>query len=277
MNVRLERFAEIVARDHFDLAQACLAIAEDAYPGLDASACLAALDAMAASVRGRLPADAFPEQKLAALNHHLFGELGFSGNTDAYYDVRNSYLNEVLARRTGIPITLSIVYLEVGRRLGLGLQGVSFPGHFLVSLRLRRGALVLDPFSGGEPKLEEELRALLGRALSEETARHADLANYLAPATPREILARVLRNLKTIYRQAGQLERALDVMNRMLLVVPEAAEELRDRGLVYAALECYRPALADVQNYLRRRPDAPDAAELRAKAAELSAAVARLN
>ena len=148
MTASLERFAELVTREQFSLAEACLLIAEDAYPRLDIAGAIARLDAIAATVRGRLAADAAPEQRVAALNHHLFAELRFAGNTDAYYDPRNSYLNEVLARRTGIPITLSVVYLEVGRRVGLALEGVPFPGHFLVRLRLRRGALLLDPFAG---------------------------------------------------------------------------------------------------------------------------------
>ena len=276
MSSGLERFAELVAREQFSLAEACLLIAEDQYPGLDVAAGVARLDAMAATVRGRLAADAAAEQKVAALNFHLFGELRFCGNADAYYDPRNSYLNEVLERRTGIPITLSIVYLEVGRRLGLQLQGVSFPGHFFVKLRLKQGSLVLDPFAGGEPCSESELRARLGQALPAEQRARLDLDRHLEPATPREIVARVLRNLKEIYLKSAKLERALAVMHRMLLVVPESAEELRDRGLVHAELECFRPALADLQSYLRRRPDAPDASDIHARVVELSAAASRL-
>lgn len=276
MSPGLERFAELVTREQFSLAEACLLIAEDQYPGLDLAACVAKLDAMAATVRGRLAADALAEQKVAALNWHLFGELRFCGNADAYYDPRNSYLNEVLERRTGIPITLSIVYLEVGRRLGLQLQGVSFPGHFLVKLRLKEGSLVLDPFIGGEPCSETELRARLGQALPSDHRGKLDLDRYLEPATPREIVARVLRNLKGIYLKSAKLERALAVMHRMLLVMPESAEELRDRGLVHAELECFRPALADLQNYLRRRPDAPDASDIHARVVELRQAASRL-
>ena len=276
MTPSLERFAELVTREQFSLAEACLLIAEDQYPGLDIAACVAKLDAMAATVRGRLAADALAEQKVAALNFHLFGELRFCGNADAYYDPRNSYLNEVLERRTGIPITLAIVYLEVGRRLGLQLQGVSFPGHFLVKLRLKQGSLVLDPFAGGEPCSETGLRARLGQALPADRQAKPELDRYLEPATPREIVARVLRNLKGIYLKNAKLERALAVMHRMLLVVPESAEELRDRGLVHAELECFRPALADLQSYLRRRPDAPDASDIHAKVVELRAAAAKL-
>jgi len=273
----LERFAELVTREQFGLAEACLLLAQDEYPGIDVAGALARLDAIAATVRGRLPADAAAEERVASLNQHLFAELGFRGNQAAYYDPRNSYLNEVLERRTGIPITLAIVYLEVGRRIGLAAAGVSFPGHFLVRARLARGrTLILDPFAAGAPCPERELRARLGRVLPAAEARAADLERYLEPASAREIVARVLRNLKAIYLKGGKLGQALAVMQRMLLVVPESAEELRDRGLVYERLECFRPALADLQNYLRRRPDAADAAEVHAKVVELRAASARL-
>ncbi len=251
-------------------------IARDEYPDLDVAACLAQLDATAAVIRGRLAADAFPEQRLAALNHRLFVEEGFRGNADAYYDPRNSYLNEVLARRTGIPITLSIVYMEVGRRIGLALHGVSFPGHFMVKLRLSRGELVIDPYAGGVPRGQQELRERL-RAIAGPAAAAADLAQYLAPTPPRQVLARVLRNLKAIYVKAGDADRALAVMNRMLAVLPGAPEELRDRGMVYADMGAFRAALEDLQAYLRQRPDAPDAPDVRSRVVELTTARARLN
>jgi regulator of sirC expression with transglutaminase-like and TPR domain len=212
-----------------------------------------------------------------ALNYYLFNEMRFSGNLVDYYDPRNSYLNEVLERRTGVPITLSILYLEIGKRLGLNLKGVSFPGHFLVKLAVKRGQLVLDPFTGGEAQSEADLRQRLAQVLPSEKAEQAQLDRYLEPATPRQIIARVLRNLKNIYTQTGKLEQALAVMHRMLLVMPESAEELRDRGFVYQKLECFRPALSDLQNYLRRRPDAADAADIREKLVELREAAARLN
>jgi regulator of sirC expression with transglutaminase-like and TPR domain len=277
VSANLERFAELVSREQFGLGEACLLIAQDRYPDLDVAACVAQLDAIAATVRGRIAADAAAEQRVAALNRHVFAELGFAGNVAAYYDPRNSYLNDVLERRVGIPITLSIVYLELARRVGLPAQGIAFPGHFMVKVRLKRGALVLDPFGGGATQSEAELRDRLGQVLPAGRSARTELELYLEPATPREIVARVLRNLKSIYLQSGALEAALAVMNRMLLVVPESAEELRDRGLVYARLDCFRPAAADLQNYLRRRPDAPDAGDIHAQLAELKAASARLN
>jgi regulator of sirC expression with transglutaminase-like and TPR domain len=277
MTPQLERFAGLVSREQFDLAEASLLLAEDAYPGIDVDGYLRRLDEIAGAIRRRLASDAFAEQKVLALNYYLFNELRYSGNIDDYYDPRNSYLNEVMERRTGIPITLSIVYLEIGRRIGLNLKGVSFPGHFLVKLSVKRGELVLDPFTGGDAQSETDLRQRLAKVLPPGQAERAQLERYLEPATPRQIIARVLRNLKNIYMQTQKLEPALAVMHRMLLVVPESAEELRDRGLLYQQLECFRPALSDLQNYLRRRPDAPDATEIHGKVVELKQATGKLN
>jgi regulator of sirC expression with transglutaminase-like and TPR domain len=247
------------------------------YPDLDVASYIARLDDIAATIRKRIASDAFAEQKVLALNYHLFNELHFVGNAADYYDPRNSYLNEVLERRTGIPLTLSIVYLEVGRRLGLNLKGVSFPGHFLVKLLVKRGQLVLDPFIGGEAQSETDLRQRLAQVMPAGEAATAPLDRYLEPASSRQVIARLLRNLKTIYMQAQQLEQALAVMHRMVLVVPESAEELRDRGLLHQRLECFRPALSDLQNYLRRRPQAPDAADIHAKVVELKQGCSRMN
>jgi regulator of sirC expression with transglutaminase-like and TPR domain len=277
MTPHLERFAELVSREHFDLAEASLLLAQDAYPGLEVAGYLGRLDDIAGAIRRRLAGDAFAEQKIRALNYYLFNELRYSGNIDDYYDPRNSYLNQVMERRTGIPITLAIVYLEIGKRIGLNLKGVSFPGHFLVKLSVKRGELVLDPFTGGEAQSETDLRQRLAQVLPPREAERAKLERYLEPATPRQIIARVLRNLKNIYMQTQKLEPALAVMHRMLLVVPESVEDLRDRGLLYQQLECFRPALSDLQNYLRRRPDAPDATEIHGKIVELRQASAKLN
>jgi regulator of sirC expression with transglutaminase-like and TPR domain len=277
MTVPLQEFAQLVAADGFDVARAAMHVAQDAYPQLDVDVELARFDEIAATIRGRLAADAFAEQKIAALNHHLFTELGFRGNADDYYDARNSYLNDVLERRRGIPITLSVLYMEVARRIGLPIAGVSFPGHFLVKVRLRRGELVLDPFSGGAPQSTGELRERLARVLPPTLAASADLHTYLEPATPRDILARILRNLKAVHLRNGDAERALAVMNRMLLVLPDSAEELRDRGAIYADMGAFRAALEDFRSYLRRRPGAADAIEVRERVVELQGACARLN
>jgi len=277
LSPQLEHFAELVSRDQFNLAEASLLLAQDAYPRVDVPDYLTRLDEIARAIKRRLASDAFAEQKVIALNFYLFNEMRFSGNIEDYYDPRNSYLNEVMERRVGIPITLAILYLEVGRRLGLNLKGVSFPGHFLVKLTVKRGQLVLDPFTGGEAQSESDLRQRLAQVLPGGQADKVPLDRFLETATPREIIARVLRNLKNIYMKTARLENALAVMHRMLLVVPESAEELRDRGLLYQQLECFRPALSDLQNYLRRRPQAPDATDIHGKIVELKQACARMN
>jgi len=279
-----DRLAELVARDEpaIDLARACLLIAQDAYPGLDVDGYLGEIERLAARLRGRLPAAEDAEARIVALNEFLFADLGFTGNADNYYDPRNSYLNEVLDRRTGIPLTLSVLYMEVGRRIGLPLEGVSFPGHFLVRLQLRGALLVLDPFSGGEPQSEADLRARLRRVIPEGATgpvplEQLPLEQFLEPAGKRQILARLLRNLKGIYRETDKPQRLLDVLNRMRVVAPEAHAELRERGLLYLRLECYRAALKDLTDYSALEPDAPDLEEVRARVLELSALCARLN
>jgi regulator of sirC expression with transglutaminase-like and TPR domain len=284
MGVALEPFAQLIARDdaRIDLARACLLIAQDAYPGLDVERYMGEIERMAIRLRGRLPQTGGAEERVVALNQFLYGDLGYWGNTEDYDDPRNSYLNEVIERKTGIPITLSILYMELGRRIGLPLEGVSFPGHFLVRLKLRGGMLVLDPFSGGAPQSEEELRRRIKRVIPDGVAddlpaAELPLDQFLEAATNRQILSRVLRNLKRVYRESDKPERMLDVLNRMLLVTPDASAELRDRGLVYQRLECYRAALKDLTDYAEREPDAADLDEVRGKLLELSALCARLN
>jgi regulator of sirC expression with transglutaminase-like and TPR domain len=281
--VSLEAFAEVVGRQdmRIDLALACLMVAQDAYPSLDPERYLGEIERMALRLRARMPQSCGAEERIVALNQFLFEDLGFCGNAHEYYDPRNSYLNDVIERRTGIPITLSIVYMEVGRRVGLPLEGVSFPGHFLVRVRVRGGVLVLDPFAGGAPQSEAELRARLKRVIPEGVASDVPVAElpldqFLEPASKRQILARVLRNLKGIYRETDKPERLLEVLNRMLVVTPDAHAELRDRGYVYQRLECWRPALQDLTDYLDREPDAPDLDDVRVKMMELTALCARM-
>jgi len=280
----LEPFAALLEcdDDRIDLTRACLLIAEDAYPGLDVENYVREVERLALRLRGRLSRTAGAEEKVVALNQYLFGDLGYSGNAADYYDPRNSYLNEVMDRRTGIPITLSVLYMELGRKIGLPLEGVSFPGHFLVRVRMRGGMLVLDPFSGGEPQAEQDLRERLKRVIPRDATggipvRELPLDQFLEPATKRQILARLLRNLKGIYRQAEKPARMLEVLNRALVVSPHSTSDLRDRGVVYQQLECYRAALKDLTEYAAREPDAVDIDDVRAKVIELSSLCARLN
>jgi len=257
------------------LAEAALLFASDEYPELDVRAYLGRLDALAANVRARLPAKAPPETIIAAMNQVLFEEEGFKGNAVEYYDPRNSFLNDVLDRKLGIPITLSIVYVEVGRRLGLSLEGVSFPGHFLVSLPLKERRLVLDPYSGGMALSAEELSNRLLQAYGRQPA--VSLDRLLAAAGKREILVRMLRNLKAIYLRQENSTRALSVVDRILLVWPDLPEEVRDRGLLYDRLECAQAALQDYRRYLDLAPDAPDAGEIRNRMIDIGKATPHLH
>jgi regulator of sirC expression with transglutaminase-like and TPR domain len=282
--MRLESFAQALAGEdaRLDLAHACLMIAEDAYPALDVGRYLGDIERMALRLRARMPETSAVEERVVALNEFLFEHLGYCGNTDDYYDPRNSYLNEVLDRKTGIPITLAVLYMEVGRRVGLPLEGVSFPGHFLVRVQVRGGVIVLDPFAGGVPQSEADLRTRLKRVIPEGVAEGVPVAElpleqFLEPASKRQILTRLLRNLKAIYRKADKPERLLEVLNRMLVVAPEAAAEVRDRGYVYQRLECWQPALKDLTEYLERDPDAPDHDDVRVRMMELRTLCARMS
>lgn len=284
MTAPLAAFTELMSRDdeRIDLAHACLMIAQDAYPDLTVDRYLGDLERMAMRLRARLPQSGGAEERVARLNEFLYAELGFRGNIDDYYDPRNSYLNEVMDRRTGIPITLAILYMVLGRRIGLPLEGVSFPGHFLVRLRLRSGVLVLDPFAAGAPQSEADLRERLARVIPPGVAgdvpvSELPLDQFLDAATHRQILARVLRNLKQIYRDNDKPEHLLAVLNRMMIVAPGATAELRDRGIVYQRLECYRAALKDLSDYVEREPNAADVDEVRVRLMEVSSRCARLN
>lgn len=260
------------------LAEGALWIAAGEYPDLVVDDYLTRLHDMAAKLRSRLRADIATAEKLLALNHYLFNELGFSGNQEDYYDPRNSFLNEVLERRTGIPITLGVLYIEIGRRIGLGLHGVSFPGHFLVKCALRDGVVILDPYGGGRSLGVDELQQRLRDAGGSVPVDDAILAHLLSAAPNKEVLARMLRNLKGIYARREDWLRALSSSERLIALQPEdAGEEYRDRGGIYLKLECFRAALGDFGTYLKQCPGAADADAVRSEIAELSARVARLN
>jgi regulator of sirC expression with transglutaminase-like and TPR domain len=257
----LEYFASLVAEDQgFALLEAAIAVGQDEYPQLDPQSVLAEIDGLAVRLRRRLPADASPLQRLRALNHYFFGELAFAGNVNNYYDRCNSYLSDVLATRRGIPITLALLYVELASQLGLSARGVPFPGHFLIKLRMPQGEVIIDPFSGRSLSRDD-----LDEWLVPYRKRHGLVGDFETPlglflqvAPPRDVLARLLRNLKEIHRTAEDWPRLLAVQQRLVLVLPDAAEELRDRGLTWAELGRPLEAVADLRAYLARRPDAED-------------------
>ncbi len=263
--------------EQIDLAAAALCIARCEYPALDINDYLRRLDGHAAVVRERCARNASQENLLRAINEYLFGELRFSGNNDEYYDPRNSFLNDVLDRRLGIPITLSLVYLEIGWRLRLPLAGVSFPGHFLVKLEVDAGDIVLDPYARGASLDENDLQERLTDLNPGGRHHGADITQFLDRASNREILHRLLRNLKAIYLREKQDEKALSIMEHMLCVRPNDVQELRDRGLAFARIGCFRAACDDLGRYLIEYPDASDADEVRIRLIESRQSASRLH
>jgi regulator of sirC expression with transglutaminase-like and TPR domain len=290
----LEYFATLVSQlddsEDIPLTETALAIAQVVDPTLDLAQAQSDIDRLAATLKARLPADSGQVHKLRLLNRYFFHELGFAGNANDYYDPANSYLSKVLERRRGIPISLAVLLMEIGQQVGLPLRGVSFPGHFLVKLKVRAGDLYLDPMTGEslsreqlEERLSEFLEAMRARSGSDETTERAPeafelaLAQAIREASSREIIARMLRNLKGIYHGRNDYESLLEVQNRLVLLLPDAHEELRDRGLVYAQLECPRAAAEDLRAYLEREPGAPEAEEIRRTLGMLRDASGRLN
>lgn len=261
----LEYFAALVRDDaSLSLVETAVAIAQDEYPMLDTQAVISQIDTLAANLKRRIPADAVPVQRLRWLNRYFFQELGFAGNVNNYYDARNSYLHKVLETRRGIPITLSVLYIELATQIGLTARGVSFPGHFLIKLRMPQGEVVLDPFSGHSLSREEldELLAPYRKRQGLEGDFDVPLGLFLQAAPAREIVARMLRNLKEIHRGARDWPRLLQVLERLVILLPQDWAERRDRGLAYAELGETTSAVSDLSTYLECVPQAEDRASV---------------
>lgn len=272
----LGHFRALVADDAtLPLTEAAASIAQDEHPGLDVQSVLAETDQLAARLKQRIAADAPSVHRLRLLNRYFFHELGFGGNLNDYYDPGNSYLHQVLATRRGIPISLAVLYVELANQVGLRARGVSFPGHFLVKLRVQggqqSGEVVIDPLNGQSLSREQ-----LDEMLQPYKRQHGLVDDYDVPlglflqaAPAREVIARMLRNLKEIHRSAGDWPRLLAVQERLVILLPDAAEERRDRGLARAELGCHEDAAADLAHYLAQRPEARDRGPLKARLAQL--------
>jgi regulator of sirC expression with transglutaminase-like and TPR domain len=251
----LELSAQVSRPDgRIDLARAALAIARWEYPRLDADAYLERLDGLARSVDGvRRSPDALG--RLHRLREYLFVEQGFTGNRDDYYDPRNSFLNDVLDRRQGIPITLSLVLMEVGKRLGLAIEGIGLPGHFIAGARLDDSQILLDPFNGGALVTPEECAELVGSVLGRPVTLRPE---HYAPVSGRQLLTRMLANLKGAYWRRQEWDRVVGAIDRLLVLDPKAAGEWRDRGVAWSNLGEVRRGLGDWERYLTEFPDAED-------------------
>jgi regulator of sirC expression with transglutaminase-like and TPR domain len=272
-------FNEIVALDddEIDLAEAALLIARDEYPQLNIPHYVSLLDRFALDIDEsiRNPNDA--EGIIATMNDYLFKQQRFRGNMDNYYDPRNSLLNDVIDRRCGIPISLSIVYLEVGQRLGLDLEGVSFPGHFLVRFNVGSGSIILDPFFGGISLGEDELEFRMEHFHERGSVEPGSLEDLLEPASNKAILERVLRNLRGIYMQNETHDKALQTSDRILLLAPDNPYEYLFRGSIYHTIECHQAALSDYKTFLHMNPQADEAERIRGHIIELQSAVRKLH
>ena len=252
----LEYFAALVADDEqFPLLEATIAIAQDDTPELDVESVLADVDALALRLKSRLAPDAPVPHRLRSLNRYFFEELGFAGNVNDYHDPANSYVPDVLARRRGIPITLALLYMEIAGQIGLHAEGVSFPGHFLVKMRLPQGEVVIDPFTGqslSRSDLQERLDMV-------RDALEVPLGLFLQPASPRAIIGRMLRNLQQIHQGGGDAKRLLAVLDRQVVLEPQDWDTYRRRGDLLAGLGRVEEAAYDWRLYLQHTPDAADA------------------
>ena len=257
-----------------DLGRAALTIAAHEYPNLDIDAYLSRIEQLGTATEVRLGANPDVYRSIAALNYVFFEEHGFRGNREHYFDPKNSFLNEVLDRKTGIPISLSVLYMEVARRIGLSLQGIGFPGHFLVKYVGDNEEIVLDPFNGGEILSQRSLEAMLRRLYGGKIVFEARL---LEPTSKKQILRRMLNNLKIIYLRKNEFIKGLSIVECLIALDPASGEDIRDRGLICLQLECFKQALEDLERYVRLAPHAEDAPAIRKHIAVLALQVTQIH
>jgi regulator of sirC expression with transglutaminase-like and TPR domain len=246
--------------DQINLARAALYLAQEEYPDLDPDEYLNALDTMAGDIEERLPDEQYPLRIIQTINQYLYDDLEFHGNLQNYYDPRNSYLNEVIDRRTGIPITLSLVYLELARRIGFPMMGVGIPGHFMIRPVIADMSIFIDPFHQGEVLFPEDCQERLNQLYGKPVELQPE---FLEAVNPHYFLARILANLKAIYLTQAEAGKALSCIERILMLFPDAPLEQRDRGLIYYQLGRWTEASQDLENYLAQMPTAEDAVVVR--------------
>lgn len=254
-------YQEIQQSDELiDLAKAALYIAQEEYPELDPEEYLNSLNTMAIEAEERLSLRRYPLRVIQTLNQYLYDDLGFAGNTQNYYDPRNSFFNEVIDRRLGIPITLSLIYLEIARRIDFPMVGIGMPGHFLIRPNFPDMEIFVDTFNRGDILFMEDCQTKLSQLYQKNVPLQPE---FLAPVTHRQFLVRMLTNLKQIYIEKQELEKALAAVERILLLFPGVAFELRDRGLLCYRLGRFSEAVSDLESYLAKAPDAFDALIIR--------------
>ena len=269
---QLDYFTSLVAEDeHLPLTETTVAIAQHAYPDLDVQGVLDQIDQWGNKLKQRITPDTPPVQRLQFLKHFFYHELGFGPNPNDFYAPENSYLHQIIENRRGIPISLAILMMELGQQIGLNIRGVSFPNHFMMRISLQQGEIIMDPLNG-ESLSKNQLQEMLDPYLDAKGYRgelSLPLNIFLRVSSSREILSRFMRNLKMIYSEDERWERLLGIQERLVILLPNSAEEVRDRGLIFAQLEYVRPAIVDLHYYLSEMPGAEDAADIREHIATL--------
>ncbi len=240
------------------LAEAALCAASHEYPDLQIKDYLTRLDVMQHELARRVATDMTMDSRITLLNHYFFEEQGFAGNVAEYYDPRNSYLNEVLDRKLGIPISLSIIYLELAQAIHINAYGINFPGHFLVGVEAADRRWYLDVFDQGRDLSSSELKILLSKLHKDDQGMLPELAPRLKPASNLMIIVRLLRNLKKAYIDKQDVGHALHVIAMILSLLPDSPDEIRDRGMIYQHIDYARGAVADLVRYLELAPDAQE-------------------
>jgi len=260
--------------NEIDLGRAALVIAQMEYPDLEVEPYLKRMDRLATVIKDLVGDEDSVFRLLACINIVLFKQEGFQGNRSNYYDPKNSFLNDLIDRKMGIPITLSVLYQEVARRAGLTLHGVGFPGHFLLKHIDHEEEIIIDPFNGGEVRSDAELQSLLDEIYPGKAVLKFE---FLSPVSKRQILKRMLINLRGIYLHQGDFLRCLSVEERLVILEPNPVREYRDRGLLHLRLKNFPQALEDLETYLRLASDAKDVDEIREQVSSLKKRVTQLH
>ena len=273
----LEYFASLVHTDaDFALLEAAVSLAQDEYPDLSVGQVLGEMDQLLARLQRRLPADAGPLQRLRALNQFVYRDLNFAGNFNHFSDPDNSYVHVVLRTRLAIPISMAVIWLELAQGLGLKARGISFPGHFMVKVNLSEGQVVIDPLTGqslSREELAERLEPYRSLTASLVDEQEVPLGLYLQAAQPREIIARMLRNLKEIHLSQEDWARLIAVQDRLIILLPQVWPEYRDRGLAHAEIGHSGHALEDLETYLANAGAVSDRSAITLRVAELRRAL----
>lgn len=274
-----KEFAEetLKAEEELDLGRAALLMAKCEYPSLDINFYLSLLDEIASTIKSRLPQKTTsldPFLLIKQINEHIYEELAFRGNKENYYDPRNSFLNEVLVSRLGIPITLSVFYIEIARRLGLKIQGVGMPGHFLMKCSVDNKEIILDAFNQGQILDKNDCQELLNTVYGAQVELKP---SFFRTTSKKDILIRMLNNLKNIYLSSSDHPRTLATIERLLLINPKAINEIRDRGLVNYHLGKYSLAITDLEFYLTNAPKNQESEIVRKNLQQIKAKLASLN